>query len=175
MPPYLQFCDRMQTLIEQLRNSYSMISIEQMDQASKLPNAAKDAIHEHETKTWAANVSTPALQPSWKSFLDVIKSDKQTLTERDVLLVTGFLSSTDALDVYERLKDNKSVTQIQFINMLNRFSERPELSGPILSSAASELIEQFKVCYRTKVYPDVYNPQKMNLLLRAITSVEQHR
>lgn len=151
------------------------IGLAQIQEARELSTDAQREIQRHERATWAANVSTPELEPSWKAFINALDSFKSTkeISESELLLLTRYLSSVDALNVIAIVEGQNTKSRIKFLSMLSFFVSNSPQNDHSIHDSAKQLVERLLICYRTSLYPRIYSTDRMSRLYMALKSIEQ--
>lgn len=148
----------------------SHLGLEALQSALALEQQLKDKIVEYERGSWAANLSLPEVQVTWRTFLSKLESaimidslDDKALTE-----LIAHLATMDTVHLLDKIGQLSPERQERFVMLLNHIAEFGP--GEQQKDNARQVKERILMTYRLKVYPVIFSTDRIE---RAIHLIKQ--
>lgn len=152
-----------------------VIGLAEFSSASSLPEPTKAAVQNFERATWAANLSTPDLEPSWRRFIGLIERNGvgQPLSEESLVGLLQYLSTVDCTKLIASIGQQSAEAQVKFISMLNWLSQNATQIPAQDAAAASSVLQRLLMSARMSLYPKVYQPERIQRIAIALMSQQK--
>jgi mRNA-degrading endonuclease YafQ of YafQ-DinJ toxin-antitoxin module len=137
------------------------VSRKELIAALDINDELRNKISKYEQDNWAANISSPAMQVSWKTFLKSLERNiaDNTLDDNTLIELIHFLSTTDSVELLDKIGELDPSRQSRFLELLNWVSEKSPSQQQ--KENACHVKERILMIYRMQQYPKIYSPARM--------------
>lgn len=154
-----------------------MFGLSEFSAVMELPERTQLEIQKFERTTWAANVTTPELEPSWRKFIALLQKtgvgDK--VKTEEVVSLLQYLSTIDSARLIASIGMKSVAEQVKFISMLNWLvKQESELPAQDVY-AAHGVLSRLLMSARMALYPKVYSPVRLQRVAMALLSSQQNQ
>lgn len=142
----------------------------------EMPESTHLAVQEFERTTWAANLATPDLEPTWRKFMVMVQKVglHPQLKDEDAVHLLQYLSTFDVTKLIA-LVGKKSVSeQAEFISTLNWLSAHAKELSPQHVYAADSVLQRLLMGARMSLYPKVYAVPRIQRIAMALMAAQDN-
>lgn len=152
-----------------------MLGLSEFSAVLALPEGTQSAILSFERASWAANVTTPELEPSWKKFLAMLQKSgvSGSLKTEDVIALLQYLPTIDSAKLIASIGQKSVAEQVKFISMLNWLVSKETELPPQDVYAAHGVLDRLLMSARMSLYPKVYSPARLQRVAMALMSANR--
>lgn len=152
-----------------------MLGLGEFSAVLDLPDETKNAIQNFERLTWAANVTTPELEPSWRKFISLLQKVGvgSSVKSEEVISLLQYLPTIDSAKLIASIGQKSVAEQVKFISMLNWLVSQDADLPPQDVYAAKGVLTRLLMSARMALYPKVYAPARLQRVAMALLSAQQ--
>ncbi|MBE8232594.1 MAG: hypothetical protein HAW67_02575 [Endozoicomonadaceae bacterium] len=146
------------------------ISPREVKLAFLLNDETKSKIAAYESSRWAASVTENDVKQLWKRFIDELLScvDKQVFTEKEMLLLTSYLTTKDTLQLLESLDRLTSDMLKRFLVLVQWYASSNASNSFTVHS--KQFIDRVIITYRMYMLPKVFSEERLREAINLIKS-----
>ena len=143
--------------------------------ATKLDQDVKNKIAEYESQRWAADVSEAEIKDLWCDFRNELTGclKKQIFTEKEMLVLTSYITTKDSLVLIESLDSMDSDVLKRFLVLIQWYADTQERNP--YSDNAKQFIERVMVTYRMYMLPIVFSEKRLENAINYIKTTVQEK
>jgi len=149
----------------------SLVTVQNVRVANKLPESLKKKVAHFESKIWAVDPKADKeLKLIWDAFLQKLETCvlKKKITEKELTILSAYLTTTDSVAMVTLLDDLSPQLMERFISVLYWFEEHEDDKDLV------EVVSQFKkrilVAYRMYMFPILFSEARIENAIAAISS-----
>tara|TARA_B100000809_G_C15110546_1_gene520439 strand:+ start:77 stop:529 length:453 start_codon:yes stop_codon:yes gene_type:complete len=144
------------------------VSPNEVKLAQKLPEKVKLRIAEFESSRWAASTTEDSIKELWLRFLADLTScmSKQIFTEKEMLILSSYLTTKDALTLMSRLDELTGDMLMRFLILVEWYASSGQNNG--ISLSAQQFVERVNTTYRLYMLPVVFSEDRIEKAISAI-------
>jgi len=138
-----------------------MVSSKELNAALEINSDLKDKITKYERDNWAANITSPQMQLSWRTFMAKLEKaiNQNKLNDSMLIDLIQYLSTQDSIHLMEQIGKLNQDRQVRFLELLNWVSEKSQSVEQ--RQNASSVKERVLMIYRMKEFPRIYSPARI--------------